>query len=245
MGKIDNNITDVIVTTSLTKNFGSKCVLNSVSLNVPKGSVFGLIGRNGAGKTTFMKILLGFINESSGEMEILGEKEDFSKVRGKIGSIIETPTFDEDMSAYHNLKFRGLLIGFDDDNVINDVLKKVGLYEDRNKHVKHYSLGMKQRFGIASAILGNPEILLLDEPINGLDPVAIKQVREILEDLSKKGVTIFISSHILGEMEKIATHYAFINEGTIIKQISTEELANSKEDLETYFIKLIGGNANE
>ena len=236
----NNTPNNVLVTNGLSKHYGAKKALDDVSLIVPKGSIFGLIGRNGAGKTTFMKVVLGFVNQNAGTIEILGEKDDLSKVRPKIGSLIETPTFYDDMTAYHNLKYRALLIGASEKSC-DDVLKMVGLYDDKNTHVRNFSLGMRQRLGIAEALLGNPEILMLDEPINGLDPVAIKEVRDVMETMSKNGVTIFISSHILGEMEKTATHYAFINEGKVIKQISATELASSKTDLETYFLKLIGG----
>ena len=234
----------VIVTKNLTKRYGSFTAVNNVDLSVSKGSVYGFIGRNGAGKTTLMKMLLGMANVTSGSFEILGASsgKDLEEARRKVGSIIETPTFYDDMTLYQNLKYRALLIGEKDKSKIDEVLGYVGLSDKRNKKVKSLSLGMRQRLGIASALLGDPEILLLDEPINGLDPVAIKEVRDTLEKLKKeRNITIFISSHILGEMEKIATEYGFVNHGKLIKQITKEELEKSGKTLEDYFVSLLGG----
>jgi len=227
---------------NLTKKYIGKHALDNVSLSIPTGSVYGLIGRNGAGKTTFMKLVLGMINVSEGNIEILGTNN-LDKVRKEIGSIIETPTFYENMNAYQNLKYRAMLLGIEDlDEEVNRVLKEVGLYEQKHMRAKNYSLGMRQRLGIAAALIGNPKILMLDEPINGLDPVAIKDIRDILLNLKEKGVTIVISSHILGELEKISTNYAIIADGKLVKEITEEEIAKSNINLEEYFVKLLGGN---
>lgn len=191
-----------------------------------------------------MKMLLGMINVTSGSFQILGASSgsELENARQKIGSIIETPTFYEDMTALQNLKYRGLLIGESSKAKLMESLEYVGLSDSAHKKVKNFSLGMKQRLGIACALLGNPEILLLDEPINGLDPVAIKEVRETLEKLKKeKDITIFISSHILGEMEKIATEYGFVDHGKLIKQVTAKELEQTGKSLEDYFVELLGG----
>ena len=166
--------------------------------------------------------------------------------RCKTGSLIETPTFYENMSVYENLKIRGMLIGISDlHNEIESKLETVGLMPKKNSKVKSLSLGMRQKLGIACAILGEPELLILDEPINGLDPIAIKEVRNILLDMNKKGVTILISSHILGEMEKIATNYAFIVEGKLVKTLNRKEIETHHIDLENYFMDLVGGVNHE
>ena len=219
---------------------------DGVNIKVPKGSIFGLIGRNGAGKTTLMKLILGFANKTSGEIIINGktEEKDLWQERGKIGSIIEVPAFYDDMSCFANTMYQAKLHGKGRKEV-NEVLKKVDLLKFKRRKVKAFSLGMRQKLGIACALLGGPDILLLDEPTNGLDPVAIAEIRHLLTDLNKSGVTIFISSHILGEMEKIATDYAFMVDGKVIKSLSSQELKESGKDLETYFLDIVGGNTNE
>ena len=215
-----------------------------MDISVPKGSIFGLIGRNGAGKTTFMKMILGFANKTSGTILINGKssESDLWKERGHIGSIIEVPAFYNEMSAYANAMYYAKLHGKGRKEV-KEVLEKVDLYKVRNRHVKAFSLGMRQKLGIACALLGDPDILMLDEPTNGLDPVAIAEIRELLESLNKEGVTIFISSHILPEMEKIATDYAFMLDGKVAKLFSAAELKASGKDLESYFLEVAGGKA--
>lgn len=238
---------NAIVTKGLTKKFGHYVANDNISVEIPEGVIYGLIGRNGAGKTTFMRMLLGLCEASDGAYELLGKSgKDISQALAQTGSIIETPKFYENMSAYQNLIIRADLIGLKNPKKdIEKVLKKVGLYEKRGHKVKSFSLGMKQSLGIASAILGKPKLLILDEPTNGLDPIAIANVRKILEDLKAQGTTILISSHILGEMEKMATCYGFILEGKLVKEISEEEVRNSKIDLEKLFIEMAGGATNE
>ena len=236
----------IIETKNLKKNYKGFMANDGVNIKVPNGSIFGLIGRNGAGKTTLMKLILGFANKTSGEIIINGktEEKDLWEERGKIGSIIEVPAFYDDMSCYANTIYQAKLHGKGRKEV-NEVLKKVDLLKFKHRKVKAFSLGMRQKLGIACALLGNPDLLLLDEPTNGLDPVAIAEIRHLLTDLNKQGVTIFISSHILGEMEKIATDYAFVVDGKVIKSLSSKELKESGKDLETYFLDIVGGNTNE
>ena len=236
----------IIETKNLKKNYKGFMANDGVNIKVPNGSIFGLIGRNGAGKTTLMKLILGFANKTSGEIIINGktEEKDLWEERGKIGSIIEVPAFYDDMSCYANTIYQAKLHGKGRKEV-NEVLKKVDLLKFKHRKVKAFSLGMRQKLGIACALLGNPDLLLLDEPTNGLDPVAIAEIRHLLTDLNKQGVTIFISSHILGEMEKIATDYAFMVDGKVIKSLSSQELKESGKDLETYFLDIVGGNTNE
>ena len=236
----------IIETKNLKKNYKGFMANDGVNIKVPNGSIFGLIGRNGAGKTTLMKLILGFANKTSGEIIINGktEEKDLWEERGKIGSIIEVPAFYDDMSCYANTIYQAKLHGKARKEV-NEVLKKVDLLKFKHRKVKAFSLGMRQKLGIACALLGNPDLLLLDEPTNGLDPVAIAEIRHLLTDLNKQGVTIFISSHILGEMEKIATDYAFVVDGKVIKSLSSKELKESGKDLETYFLDIVGGNTNE
>nr|WP_294467714.1 ATP-binding cassette domain-containing protein [uncultured Sellimonas sp.] len=236
-----------IETENLTKVYKGFAANDGVSLKVPKGSIFGLIGRNGAGKTTLMKMILGFSSKTSGTIRINGKEteEELWKERGKIGSIIEVPAFYDEMSCYENTMYHARLLGIKDKGVVDQVLEEVGLSKFKRRKVKAFSLGMRQKLGIACAVLGNPDILLLDEPTNGLDPVAIAEIRRLLQSLNKKGVTIFISSHILGEMEKIATDYAFMMDGKVIRNISAEELKQTGKDLETYFLDIVGGETDE
>ena len=233
-----------IETHGLTKDYKGFLANDNVDISVPKGSIFGLIGRNGAGKTTFMKMIIGFANKTSGTILINGKssESDLWKERGHIGSIIEVPAFYNEMSAYANAMYYAKLHGKGRKEV-KEVLEKVDLYKVRNRHVKAFSLGMRQKLGIACALLGDPDILMLDEPTNGLDPVAIAEIRELLESLNKEGVTIFISSHILPEMEKIATDYAFMLDGKVAKLFSAAELKASGKDLESYFLEVAGGKA--
>ncbi len=236
-----------IETKNLSKRFGDFQANDAVSIKVPRDAIMGLIGRNGAGKTTFMRLLLGLFEPTDGKITMLGCTGDqIEEARRKTGCMIETPAFYTKLSANENLMIRAKLIGLEHPKeAIRDVLKKVGLYEKRNNKVKSLSLGMRQSLGIAYAILGDPELLILDEPVNGLDPIAIANIRKILQEMNQKGTTILISSHILGEMEKLATCYAFIVNGKLVKEISEEELKNEHMDLEEMFIKISGGEINE
>lgn len=235
----------VISTSKLTKRYGSHTANDNISISIQKGDIYGLIGRNGAGKTTLMKMILGLIVPTSGEIKVNGSTN-LEKERKKIGSIVETPTFYDDLTAFQNLIFSTHIHGIKDGKSrVYDCLSSVGLLDRKDQKVKGYSLGMRQKLGIANALINKPEILILDEPINGLDPVAIAEIRHILLDLNKKkGTTILISSHILGEMQKISTKYGFIVDGKFTNEISEKEVEEKGMDLEEYAIKIMGGDFN-
>lgn len=213
----------VLRTKGLTKKFGSKIAVNAVDMNVAKGDIYGFIGRNGAGKTTAMKLILGLLNATEGEIELFGG-EPLEKARGRIGSLIEAPGIYKNCTAYENMKRFSIIYGGTDEDIAQ-LLKFVGLENTGNKKAGRFSLGMKQRLGMAIAMLGNPEFLILDEPINGLDPEGIKDVRNAVLNLNEqKGVTFLISSHLLDELAKIVTRYGIINNGVLTEEISAEDL---------------------
>ncbi len=213
----------IIETTNLSKKFSNKVAVDKVNMHIRKGDIYGFIGKNGAGKTTAMKMILGLLNPSEGEITLFGNKE-LNKGREKIGSLIESPGLYKNCTAYENLKRFSILYGGTDEE-IKDILNLIGLGDTGNKKAGRFSLGMKQRLGIGIALLGNPEVLVLDEPINGLDPAGIKEIRDLLVKLNKeRGVTILISSHILDELAKITTTYGIINEGRLIEEVSASQL---------------------
>jgi ABC-2 type transport system ATP-binding protein/bacitracin transport system ATP-binding protein len=202
-------------------------VVDSVDMHVERGKIYGLLGKNGAGKTTTMCMLLNLTYPSSGDIFLFGKntKKHSKDIYSKIGSIIETPGFYENLTAYENLKIIAKLKGDFDPYNIRSVLRMVNLEGHESKKFKDFSLGMKQRLGIAAAIMHSPELLILDEPINGLDPFGIKEIRALLKRLSREyGITILISSHILSEIENIADVIGFMDEGVLIDEISKEEL---------------------
>ncbi len=221
-----------IQTTGLCKKYGSKNVVNNLNIQIPKGAIYGFIGRNGAGKSTTQKMVCGLINPSAGEIRLFEKPVNDMSVRSKIGTLIEQPGLYPGMSTLENVILQGYSIGVDDPKRrALEALETVGLSKVTKKKAKHLSLGMKQRLGLAIAMLGNPELLILDEPINGLDPEGIAGLREIIARINReRGVTIFISSHILGELSKIATHYAIIKDGELIEQLTAEELTNKRKD---------------
>ncbi len=213
----------VLRTDKLTKEYLGQRVVNEVTLNVERGTIYGFVGKNGAGKTTFIRMILGLAFPTSGSFELLSEK-DISAARRKTGSLIESPALYSNMTALENIRLLSTILG-EDKSRSEDILKIVGLSDTGKKKAKDFSLGMKQRLGIGMALVGDPEFLMLDEPINGLDPTGIVEIRELLLDLKNKhGKTIFISSHILGELEKIATKYGIIAKGKLVEEITAEEL---------------------
>lgn len=213
----------VIETKNLTKKFNNKIAVDNVNLHVEKGDIYGFIGRNGAGKTTTMRAILGTLIPTSGEIILFGSK-DLDKQRRKIGSLIEAPGIYKNCSAFENMKRFSILAG-GDDKQINELLEFVGLGNTGKKKAGQFSLGMKQRLGIAIALLGDPELLVLDEPINGLDPAGIKEIRDVILRLNKeKGVTFIISSHLLDELGKVATRYGIIHAGELVEEISAVDL---------------------
>ena len=219
---------NVVSINGISKKYGKALVLDNVSLEIPKGSIFGLVGRNGAGKTTLMRIITGLSEPTSGSYSISGvssSDKNILSVRRRMGSIIESPAVFRNLSAYDNLKLQYINLGMTSFDSIPELLELVELKDTGRKTAGKFSLGMRQRLGIAVALCGNPDILILDEPINGLDPQGIIQMREILLKVNReKHTTILISSHILEELSKLATHYAFIEGGKILQTLSSEEL---------------------
>ena len=215
-------------TNMLTKQFGQQKAVDSVSVSIERGSVYGLIGRNGAGKTTFLRMIGGLAAPTSGDMEIMG----FSSADGtvnqafeKIGSLIEQPGIYKNMSAFENCRLKAICCGIYSEDYVNGKLALAGLQDVGKKALANFSLGMKQRLGIAMATIGEPELLILDEPINGLDPQGIIEVRDIIHRINQEqNITIVISSHILEELSKIATHYGIIHNGRLIEELSHDEL---------------------
>lgn len=214
----------VLKTEKLTKIYGKHAVVNEVSMHVKKGDIYGFIGKNGAGKTTFMKMVCGLAAPASGNMELFG-KTDLEVQRKRIGALIENPGVYPNMTAYENLDIVRRNFGIVDKKCVSKMLEFVGLSDAGTKKVKAFSMGMKQRLGIAISLLRNPDFLVLDEPINGLDPEGIKEIRDLLLKLNKeRNVTILISSHILGELSKLATRYGIIRDGILIDEFDAESL---------------------
>ena len=215
----------LLETKDLTKTYGRRDVVSNVNIKVKRGSIYGLIGKNGAGKTTIMKMIAGMTKPTSGSYDYVDFEGGNKAAFAKIGTLIEIPAIMPSMSAYDNLKLKALAYGCYDDSSIREKLKLVSLDNTGKKKARAFSLGMKQRLGIALALIGDPEVLILDEPINGLDPEGIAEVRNTLARLNEeKGITIIISSHILAELAKLATDYAIIDNGRIIEESTREEL---------------------
>ncbi|MDO5410577.1 MAG: ATP-binding cassette domain-containing protein [Lachnospiraceae bacterium] len=218
----------VLKTNSLKKYYGSYKALNGVTMNVPKGAIYGFVGKNGAGKTTLIRLICGLQEPSEGEYFIYGignRQKEIVKSRRRMGAVVETPSVYLEMTAVDNLKQQYRVLGLPSFDGIADILKLVGLENTGRKKVKNFSLGMRQRLGIAIALAGDPDFLLLDEPVNGLDPQGIVEIRELILKLNQEhAITVLISSHILDELSKLATHFGFIDNGRIIKEISAADL---------------------
>lgn len=211
----------------VTKKYKNVTALDSISITIKKGQIYGLLGLNGAGKSTLIKVITGLSIPDSGEIELFGEheKDKIEICRRRIGAVIETPGLYENKTVYQNMYIDRIQKGIPGEECIERCLKKVGLIEVKDKKVKNLSLGTKQRLGIAMALLGDSEFLILDEPINGLDPMRIIEIRELLRKLNEEyGVTILISSHILSELHLVATNYGIINSGKLIEEITADEL---------------------
>jgi len=223
----------ILKTTNLTKTFKDKNVVSNVNMNIKKGEIYGFLGPNGAGKTTIMKLITNLVKPTEGEIEIFGEKltNTSYEVLKRMGTIIEYPVFYDKVTGRDNLELHCEYMGYHNKEAIDKALDLVDLKDIENKAVKDYSLGMKQRLGIARAILTKPELLILDEPINGLDPIGIKDMRNLLRMLNKEyGMTILISSHILSEIEQIADTIAVINNGRLVEEVSMEEIRGEKSE---------------
>ena len=218
----------VLKTNALKKNYGHYKALNGLTMSVPKGSIYGFVGKNGAGKTTLIRLICGLQKPTGGEYSIYGignKQKEIIKARRRIGAVVETPSIYLDMTAEDNLRVQCRVLGLPSFEGIADVLKMVGLENTGRKKARDFSLGMRQRLGIAVAIVGDPDFLVLDEPVNGLDPQGIVEMREIILKLNREhGITVLISSHILDELSRLATYFGFIDNGQMVKEISASEL---------------------
>lgn len=221
----------VLSLSGITKFYGQVRALHGVSFAVPEGSVFGVLGPNGSGKTTLLSIILDVLRANNGQFLWFGQPGSPAQ-RKKIGSLLETPNFYHYLSGTDNLKVTQSISGRGDEEDILRVLKKVGLYERRKSRFKTYSLGMKQRLAIAAALLGGPKVLVLDEPTNGLDPVGIAEIRELIIELKNSGHTIIIASHLLDEVEKVCTHVAILKKGELLTTGEVNEILQDEDVVE-------------
>ncbi len=215
-------------TKSLCKQYGHFKALNGLSMRVPRGAIYGFVGKNGAGKTTLLRVICGLQSPDGGEYSLFGvgnKSADLYRARRRMGAVVETPSIYGDMTAEENLRMQHRVLGMPTFDGIEELLRLVGLADTGKKKAKNFSLGMRQRLGIAVALCGNPDFLVLDEPVNGLDPQGIVEIRELILRLNREhGITVLISSHILDELSRLATHYGFIDGGFVLKEISAEEL---------------------
>ena len=218
----------VLETNGLSKRYRAFTALNGLNMHIPKGSIYGFVGRNGAGKTTLIRLICGLQEPTSGSFILYGAKNTDTKIeraRRRMGAVVESPAVYPDMTAEENLRQQYLVLGMPSADGIAELLHLVGLDGTGKKKVKNFSLGMRQRLGIAVALAGNPDFLVLDEPVNGLDPQGIIEMRELILKLNREhGITVLISSHILDELSRLATHYGFIDGGHMVKEMSAEEL---------------------
>ena len=217
---------------NLCKHYGSSKAVDGLNMAIPEGSIYGFVGKNGAGKTTLMRLMCGLQRPTEGSYKLMGveytDKKNILSVRKRMGAVVESPAIYGGLSARENLKLQCLNVGLPDYKDVDEILTLVGLTDTGRKKAKNFSLGMRQRLGIAVALIAHPDFLILDEPTNGLDPQGIIEMRELILKLNKeKGITILISSHILDELAKLATHYGFIDHGKMVKEMSAEELEKS------------------
>ena len=218
----------VLRTNALCKNYRDFKALNGLSMNVPKGAIYDFVGKNGAGKTTLIRLICGLQEPASGDYTLYGRKntdKDITKSRRRMGAVVETPSIYLDMTAENNLKQQYRILGLPSYDGLSGILDLVGLNHTGKKKAKNFSLGMRQRLGIAIALVGDPDFLVLDEPANGLDPQGIIEIRELILKLNQEQqITVLISSHILDELSRLATHYGFIDNGCLVKELSAKEL---------------------
>ena len=218
----------VLTTQSLSKHYKSFKALDNLTMHVPKGAIYGFVGRNGAGKTTLIRLICGLQRPTAGSYTLYGVdsgSRELGAVRRRMGAVVETPSIYLDLTAEDNLKEQLRVLGVPTDDGIPELLKLVGLEDTGRKKARNFSLGMKQRLGIAVALAGDPDFLVLDEPVNGLDPQGIIEIRELILKLNReRSITVLISSHILDELSKLATHYGFIDSGRMVKELSAREL---------------------
>ncbi len=220
-----------VTTSALGKQYGDFQALKGLTMHIPKGAIYGIVGKNGAGKTTLIRLLAGLQRPSSGEYMLYGvshTSKEIAKVRRRMGAVVEEPSVYQDMTAADNLKQQYRILGLPSFEGITELLALVGLSDTGKKKVKNFSLGMRQRLGIAIALAGDPDFLVLDEPANGLDPQGIVEIRELILKLNReRQITVLLSSHILDELSRLATHYGFIDKGRMVKEISAEELEDA------------------
>jgi ABC-2 type transport system ATP-binding protein len=218
----------ILTTNGLTKTYGKHNAANNISIHIRQGDIYGLIGRNGAGKTTLLKMVGGLSTPTTGEFALFGYSgKETAQVMHRVGSLIENPGIYPDLTAAENLKLKCIALGVRDKTVVPKLLETVGLANTGKKRVGKFSMGMKQRLGIALALVGEPDLVILDEPINGLDPQGVAEVRETIKKLNKEqNITFIISSHILDELAKIATNYGIIHNGNLLQELTKEELLN-------------------
>ena len=218
----------VLTANALSKCYGRFKALDSLTMNVPKGAIYGFVGRNGAGKTTLIRLICGLQSPTAGEYSLYGtdsREKGISAVRRRMGAVVETPSIYLDLTARDNLREQFRVLGVPSDDGIPELLKLVGLEDTGKKKARNFSLGMKQRLGIAVALAGDPDFLVLDEPVNGLDPQGIIEIRELILKLNReRRITVLISSHILDELSRLATHYGFIDNGRMVRELSAKEL---------------------
>lgn len=216
----------LLSTINLTKQYGKSRAIDNVNIHIRKGAIYGFIGRNGAGKTTLLRIVSGLASPTQGEVELFGCRgRKLQQIRSRVGCLIESPGLYGNMSAKENLKLKCLLFGMNQPGYVEEILDVVGLSDTGRKKAKHFSLGMKQRLAIGLALVGEPDLLVLDEPINGLDPQGIVEMRDTILRLQRdRNMTILISSHILEELSKIATHYGIIHNGVLLEELDRESL---------------------
>lgn len=232
----------ILTAENIKMQYGASAILDDVSIHVEHGDIYGLVGKNGSGKTTLLRILTGLILDFDGKVSV-------AKINGqesRFAVVINDPSLFLNMSAFGNMKEQAHLLGLCDNNQIEEVLKTVGLANANNKPISHFSLGMTQRLKLAMALLQKPDILILDEPMNGLDPDGIADLRELLLHLHEKGMTILISSHILSELEQVTTRLGILHDGKIVKEVSTHDAFQNGISLETLYMKYTrGGKAND
>lgn len=220
----------VVQAINLNKKYKNKHALKDFSITIEKGDIYGLIGVNGAGKSTLIKIIAGITTQTSGSLYLFGDESNLDEKRRRIGSVIENPSFSPNLSARQNLEYYATVMGIKDDQLITDLLDKVHLDPNSKQPFRQFSLGMKQRLGIAFALLNSPEFVILDEPTNGLDPVGILELRDVIYQLNRRGVTFLICSHILSELSQIATKYGIVDNGEFIKELTDDELKKLRQD---------------
>lgn len=232
---------EIIRVENLTKKIKNKIILNNISFSVNEGKIVGIVGPNGAGKTTFIKSMLGLYKITKGDIKVCGlsVKKQHNEAMKNIGAIIENPDMYMDLTGKQNLKIYSLIKDAKDIEYINSLIKFLKLENRINDKIKNYSLGMRQRLGIAQALINKPKLLILDEPTNGLDPIGIRELRELIIGLKSTGMTILISSHILSEIEKVCDKFIMINDGVILSEVTKEELLLENISLEDKFINML------